>query len=562
LGRFVQGVTGAVFVFSLTGICAGCGGGITAVVQQPQAADFSVAVSSSSVTISQGGVSAPVNFSIIPQNGFSGTVQLTFASLPAGISSNPASPFMVTSGVDTAVNFGAATTASTGSFTLSAQAVSGEISHSTSLTIAIQASSVAVLPRTNFVRTDATPLADNPPGEVHHRRIVYDPAHKYVFVANAAMNRLEAISAVDQSSVARISIPRVTSADLSADGTTVWAGTGLNEIVAVDTSTLQVKARYAQSGISPLPGAVFDRPAEVLSLATGQCFIRLRQSSAPEGVLALWDSASNVTMNLTPAAPALFQNGLGPMARTGDQSRAIVAANDSSGNVAVFAPNGVVSMGPRSLGSGSISWVAANSSGSRFAAVFTSSGARQLLLLDAALNQLAAYTSPEIEGVVFSRDDNFLYGESAVGSVVITVLDGHDLLPLGQVPGVAIQGVAAQIEDVDETQMLFGVSNRGVSAIDAANPITLSGPAATFAAAPASMPSEGPGTGGTTLILTGQNFSADSVVKMGAQLATNVNGVSPTAIQATSPASVSNGPANITRVLSVHKLACHCSGRF
>jgi IPT/TIG domain len=547
LGRFVQGVTGAVLVFLLTGICAGCGGGTTAVVQQPQAADFSVAVSSSSVTISQGGVSAPVNFSIIPQNGFSGTVQLTFASLPAGISSNPASPFMVTSGVDTAVNFGAATTASTGSFTLSAQAVSGEISHSTSLTLAIQASSVAVLPRTNFVRTDATPLADNPPGEAHHRRIVYDPAHKYVFIANAAMNRLEVISAVDQSRVAHISIPRVTSADLSVDGTTVWAGTGLNEIVAVDTSTLQVKARYAQSGISPLPGAVFDRPAEVLSLATGQCFIRLRQSSAPEGVLALWDPASNVTTNLTPAAPALFKNGLGPMARTGDQSMAIVTANDSSGNVAVFAPNGVVSTGPRSLGFGSISWVAANSSGSRFAAVFTSNGATQLLLLDALLNQLGAYASPEIEGVVFSSDDNFLYlAQSAAGSAVITVLDGHDLLPLGQVAGAAIQGVAAQIEDADETQMLFGVSNRGVSTIDAANPITLSGPAATFAAAPASTPSEGPSTGGTTLILTGQNFSADSVVKMGPQSATNVNAASPAAIQATSPASVSNGPANIT----------------
>jgi hypothetical protein len=263
LGRFVQGVTGAVLVFLLTGICAACGGGTTAVVQQPQAADFSVAVSSSSVTILRGGVSAPVNFSIIPHNGFSGTVQVTFASLPAGISSNPASPFMVTSGIDTAVNFGAATTSSMGSFTLSVQAVSGAISHSASLTLAIQASSVAVLPRTNFVRTDSTPLADNPPGEAHHRRIVYDPAHKYVFIANAAMNRLEVISAVDQSSVARISNPRVTSADLSADGTTVWAGTGLNEIVAVDSSTLQVKGRYVQSGISSLPGTVVSLDAAV-----------------------------------------------------------------------------------------------------------------------------------------------------------------------------------------------------------------------------------------------------------------------------------------------------------
>ena len=104
---------------------------------QAQVADFSAAVSSSSVTISQGGVSTPVNFSIVPRNGFSGSVQVSFTSLPVGVSSNPASPFTATSGVETAVNFGADATASTGSFTLSAQAVSGALSHSVSLTLAI-----------------------------------------------------------------------------------------------------------------------------------------------------------------------------------------------------------------------------------------------------------------------------------------------------------------------------------------------------------------------------------------------------------------------------------------
>lgn len=209
--------------------------------------------------------------------------------------------------------------------------------------------------------------------------------------------------------MARISVPGVTSADLSVDGTILWAGTALNEIVAVDTSVLQVKNRYEQAGISPLPATIFDRPIEVLSLATGQCFVRLRQSSSTEALLALWDPVSNAMKDLTPAAGALFQNGVGPMARTGDHSAVIVAANDSSGNVAVFGTNGVVIVGPQSLGSGTISWVAANSSGSRSAAVFTSSGTTQLLLLDAGLNQLGAYGSPEIEGVVFSRDDNSLY---------------------------------------------------------------------------------------------------------------------------------------------------------
>lgn len=194
MGRFVQGIAGTVVIFLVAEICAGCGGGAASFVQQPQAADFSVAVSSNVVSISQGGVSAPVNFSIIPHNGFSGSVQVTFAGLPVGVTSNPASPFTMTSGVDTMVNFGAAATASTGSFTVSAQGVSGTLSHSANMTLAIQASSIAALPRTNFVRTDSTPMADTPSGESHHRHIVYDAAHKYVFIANAAMNRLEVIS--------------------------------------------------------------------------------------------------------------------------------------------------------------------------------------------------------------------------------------------------------------------------------------------------------------------------------------------------------------------------------
>ena len=277
MGTFVQGVTGAIIV-ALPVISAGCGGGATALVEQAQlqAADFSVVMSPSSVTILQGGVSAPVNFSIVPRNGFSGSVQVSFTGLPVGVSSNPPSPFTITSGIQTAVNFGADAAASTGSFTLSAQAVSGALSDSASLTLAIQASSAAAFPRANFVRTDSTPLADNPLGEVHHRHIAYDPAHKYVFIANAAMNRLKVISAVDQSRVGRVAIPGVTSADLSADGTTIFAGTGLNGIVAVDTTALQVKARYQQAGLSPIPATVFDRPVEVLSVSTGKCFVRLR----------------------------------------------------------------------------------------------------------------------------------------------------------------------------------------------------------------------------------------------------------------------------------------------
>ncbi|MEQ1352765.1 MAG: hypothetical protein ABLT11_02040, partial [Candidatus Acidiferrum sp.] len=367
-------------------------------------------ISSGTITVPQGSVSAPVVFTITAKNGFNGQVQVALSGLPAGVVSNPPSPFMAAPGADTQVVFGAAGNTATGNFAVSVQGVSGALAHSASLTLAIQGTVIgAAFPRTTFVRTDSAPAADNPPGEAHHRHLVYDPAHQHLFIANRAMNRLEVISTVDQSIAAPIVIAGVTSADLSADGTTVWAGTAVNEIVAVDTTSLQVTRRYPQAGISPIPSTVFDRPVEVLPLSNSRCFLRLRQPTSSQALPALWDPGSNALTNLTSTAPSVFQNGLGPIARTGDRSKAIVAANDSSGNLAVFAPNGGLVAGPKSLGTGSISWLAANSDGSRFVAVFSSSGAAQVLLLDGSLNQVASRASAGNRGVTFSRDSNFIF---------------------------------------------------------------------------------------------------------------------------------------------------------
>jgi hypothetical protein len=76
------------------------------------------------------------------------------------------------------------------------------------------------------------------------------------------------------------------------------------------------------------------------------------------------------------------------MARTGDHTKLIVAANDSSGELAVFDVTGAAIAGPRVLSAGTIPIVAANPDGSRFAVQLVSGGSAQLFLLDAALNKL------------------------------------------------------------------------------------------------------------------------------------------------------------------------------
>ena len=218
------------------------------------------------------------------------------------------------------------------------------------------------------------------------------------------MNRVEVFSSTTAARVAQVSVPGASSADLSADGTTVWIGTVTEQVAAIDTTSLQVRARYEITGLQPLPNTLFDRPEELLALANGNLMMRLRQSQTGEALLAMWQPSSNTLTNLTSTEPQLFQNGLGAMARTGDHTKLLVAASDSSGGLAVYNSNGNVVAGPHSVGTGTIPLVAANSDGSMFAAVFVSNGASQVLLLDNSLNQVAVHASSAVYGVgIFSR---------------------------------------------------------------------------------------------------------------------------------------------------------------
>src|SRR5713226_10562295 len=134
-------------------------------------------------------------------------------------------------------------------------------------------------------------------------------------------------------------------------------------------------------GLSPVPGTIFDRPVEVLSLSNRKCLVRLRQPVSPEALLALWDPVADSLTDLTSTAPSLFQQGVGVLARSGDHMKVLAAANDSSGELAVYDAGGNVVAGPLTLGTGLIPMSAANSDVSRFAVLFSASGSTQLLLL-------------------------------------------------------------------------------------------------------------------------------------------------------------------------------------
>src|SRR5580765_7951850 len=200
----------------------GCGGGSSTIQQPPPppappspSPDFSIAFSANSVAVQQAATGPPVNLSIGPLYGFTGTVQVTLTGLPSGVIASPASPFSIAAGSSTPVLFSAAPNASTGNFTILASGTSGSLSHPANLGLTIQSGVTANIPRTTFARTDSTPAMDDPAGEPHHRHITYDPTHQLVFEANRAMNRVEIFSSTTALRVAHVAIPGASSVDLS-----------------------------------------------------------------------------------------------------------------------------------------------------------------------------------------------------------------------------------------------------------------------------------------------------------------------------------------------------------
>ena len=167
-------------------------------------------------------------------------------------------------------------------------------------------------------------------------------------------------------------------------------------------------------------------------------------------------------------------------------------------------------------------------------------------MLDVSLKQVGTYAPALVHGLAFSTDGTHLFlSESTTGASFVTVLDGQTAQVQGRVPDAAIQGISSEIEAADETQLLFALSNRGVTFVDAATPSSLSSTAPALAAAPSLQPSEGPLAGGTSVVLAGQNFTSPAQLKFGAQAAQNVTVSGPTQIQASSPPSVASGAVNV-----------------
>jgi len=128
---FVTGVLSMILV-SL----AGCGGtGQSSGVEQQSSPDFSLSLSSTSLSLT-GGSSAQVNASVNGANGFTSVVTLQISGLPTGITYSPAA-LQVNPGSFVKITFTAATGSPASQANMIVTGTSGTLSHGTTLNLTV-----------------------------------------------------------------------------------------------------------------------------------------------------------------------------------------------------------------------------------------------------------------------------------------------------------------------------------------------------------------------------------------------------------------------------------------
>lgn len=390
----------------------------------PPPPSFAVTLSPTSVMLSQGGASQTVQASVMAQNGFTGTVSVSTAALPIGVTASPTS-LSLTPGVPGSFTFSASSTALIAQQTLNVNATSGTLSANTSLQLTVTGGAVS------------DPLHWIGGTLVHG---FYDEIRKLLFVSNPGLNELDVISGQDFSLQARVPVPQPWGIDQMADGKTLVLGTQAQDVVTVDEDSLAVTLHPCTGLDGSRYGLFFPI---VVAMANGKVLI----SGLEPGIdsddiyesgyyLYEWDSVANTCSQIEPAAGTVgFE--VDSLARSADHKWAIFSADQfyrysSDTNSMQTVPVNIVNPPNDEFG---IRGYAINADGSEIAVA----SATQVTFLN---NSLTALASTPIPGAFqtartaaqFSADGQTLYLQYDM-PLVIEEINANSYSALGYITG-------------------------------------------------------------------------------------------------------------------------------
>jgi hypothetical protein len=366
-------------------------------VQQQTLATFSVVLNNSELSFSQGGsANTIVGLSLTSGGNTNFEVLFSVTGLPAGVQATfGQNPFGANQPA-TSLTFTASATpglANYATITVTGTRAADGVQESAQLTMNVTPP-VGNLPpiRTDFVRMDGTPSA-----------AVYDPVHQVVFASNPQWNRVDVISPATGQIVKSIPAPSPTGMDMSLDGTQLIVTSNVQQIVSIDTTSLQVVKR---ASVTPIVqgGASYAIPDLLANTSNGTALVGMTLDSYPPAYyLEQWTPSTGAFKART--APGIDAY-IDQMVRTGDGAKVLVVDYGTEVNMAVYdAVSDRFSVSGQSP-VGQVLGVA----GSPTAHQFAIAGTNGFAFMDANLNTLATPLLGGIfYGMQYSPDGTKLY---------------------------------------------------------------------------------------------------------------------------------------------------------
>jgi IPT/TIG domain len=448
---------------------------LTLMVQQGAFASFSVSVNSTELSVNQGSsVSTIAGLSIASQSGSTNfAVQFSVSGLPNGVQATFAANPLIISQPATSLTFSAISTATLANditVTVIGTRTADGVQETATLTFSVlpPTGSLSSI-RTDFIRMDGTPVA-----------AVYDAARQLIYASDPEWNRVDVISPATRQVTATIPVPNPSGMDLSADGTLLRVGSGVEQITTIGTASLQVTSR---ASVTPFVqgGATYSIPALLASTTNGSVLVGMTLDSDPPAYfLEQWSpSAGTFTPRSAPGVTAFINR----MVRSFDGSKVLVVDYGSDLNLAVY-DSGTDSF-PTSGQStvGQVLYAAASPTQDHFAVL----GTNGISVVDAQLNTVATTTaglSPvanNIYGIVFSADGTKLYVVNLYSQELplIEVYDAQTLAFLGEAPAFQteipyfatfpVPNELATPTAIDNTGRIISLFSHGVVLDDPAN---------------------------------------------------------------------------------------------
>ena len=171
---------------------------------------------------------------------------------------------------------------------------SGALTHSVNLSLGVDNPATLMHPplRTRYLRTDAQwdyGFLNFFP----QQWIIYDPGTKRFFANNTALNRIDVFDATTELQIAEIPVPGAWVSDETPDHSTIYVGTQIGDLYAVDPVAMAVTKRIPSVEIGPTGYAAY----EVRVLADGRLVLLGGQGGIPavDGYqnFAIWNPTDN-----------------------------------------------------------------------------------------------------------------------------------------------------------------------------------------------------------------------------------------------------------------------------